>query len=84
MKLPELSAAIGEKSGVPARTAQRVLRQLFDHVLSELEGKDELVLPGLGRMVKRTSPDGRTRILFIPRRPDRDRKAGADESAPEA
>lgn len=77
MKLPELSEAIGEKSGVPAKTAQRVLRSLFAHLLEEIETKDEVVVPTLGRLVKRTTPDGRTRILFMPRKP-------AAETAPEA
>jgi nucleoid DNA-binding protein len=77
MKMPELSEAIGEMSGVPAKTTQRVLRSLFTHLLAEIETKDEVLLPSLGRLVKRQSPDGKSRILFIPRKP-------ATESAPEA
>lgn len=69
MKLVELAATVGEKSGVQAKMAQRVMKSLFAELLSELEAKGEVTVPTFGRFVKRSGAEGRERVIFVPRKP---------------
>ncbi|MEM9198081.1 MAG: HU family DNA-binding protein [Pseudomonadota bacterium] len=68
MKLLELSETVGERAGVPAKTTQRVLRGFYEHLLDEINEKGEVQVAGLGRFVRREPAEGKTRILFIPRK----------------
>ncbi|HEU0220848.1 MAG TPA: HU family DNA-binding protein [Paracoccaceae bacterium] len=79
MKLSELAETVGEKAGVQSKMAQRVMRSLFDQVLAELESKGEVVLPSFGRFVKRQPAEGKTRIIFIPRKQAPAEAPGAEE-----
>jgi nucleoid DNA-binding protein len=88
MKLNELAERIGERSGVQAKVASRVMRETFALILAEIAEKGESAVPTLGRFVRREAAEGRTRIIFVPRKPattvaEAEAEAGAGPEAGE-